>query len=107
LFQRIENGFNSLKIDAMKSNQLIFDVLSKEELQDLISKSLEEVIKNNPFNHSPDQELLTREETYNFLKIDSSTLWHWTNKGKVIAYGIGNRRYYKKGELLESLIKLD
>ena len=90
----------------MNKNQIIFDVLSKEELQDLIGKSLEEVIKNNPFNNSPDQELLTREEARMLLKIDSSTLWRWTNKGKITAYGIGSRRFYKKEELLNSLIQL-
>ena len=91
----------------MKSKQLIFDVLSKEELEDLIGKSLKEVIKNNSQNTPPDQELLTREEACKLLKVDSSTLWRWTNKGSIIAYGIGSRRFYKKEELLESLIKLD
>ena len=57
----------------------------------------EQLLKN--FN----EELLTREETCKFLKIDSSTLWHWTNRGKVRAYGMGARRYYKRSELLECL----
>lgn len=48
-------------------------------------------------------ELLTREEACKFLQINSTTLWHWTNKGKVTAYGIGNRRYYKKAELIDAL----
>ena len=91
----------------MKSKQLIFDVLSKEELENLIGRSMERVIKNNPFNCPPDQELLTREEACKLLKGDSSTLWRWTNKGKVIAYGIGSKRFYKKEELIKSLIKLD
>jgi len=91
----------------MNKNQIIFDVLSKEELQDLIGKSLEEVIKNNPQNIPPDQELLTRDEACKLLKVDSSTLWRWTNKGTVTAYGIGSRRFYKKEELMSSLIKLD
>jgi len=91
----------------MNKNQIIFDVLSKEELQDLIGKSLEEVIKNNSKNIPPDQELLTREEACKLLKVDSSTLWRWTNKGKITAYGIGSRRFYKKEELMSSLIKLD
>ena len=91
----------------MKSNQIIFDVLSKEELEDLIGKSLKEVIKNNPFNCPPDQELLTREEACKLLKVDSSTLWRWTNKGKVTAYGIGSKRFYKKDELIKSLIQLN
>jgi len=91
----------------MNKNQIIFDVLSKEELGDLIGKSLEEVIKNNPQNIPPDQELLTRDEACKLLKVDSSTLWRWTNKGKITAYGIGSRRFYKKEELMSSLIKLD
>ena len=90
----------------MIKNQIIFDVLSKEELQDLIGKSLEEVIKNNSKNIPPDQELLTREEACMLLKVDSSTLWRWTNKGKITAYGIGSKRFYKKEELLNSLIQL-
>lgn len=61
--------------------------------------------KPNPAPSNPD-ELLTREQTCQLLQIDSSTLWAWTNKGKVIAYGIANRRYYKKSELLASLIPL-
>ena len=91
----------------MNKNQIIFDVLSKKELEDLIGKSLEEVIKNNPQNIPPDQELLTRDEACKLLKVDSSTLWRWTNKGKITAYGIGSRRFYKKEELMSSLIKLD
>ena len=91
----------------MYKNQIIFDVLSKEELEDLIGKSLKEVIKNNPINNPPEQELLTREEACRLLKVDSSTLWRWTNKGKITAYGIGSRRFYKKEELMNSLIKLD
>ena len=90
----------------MNKNQIIFDVLSKKELEDLIGKSLEEVIKNNPQNIPPDQELLTRDEACKLLKVDLSTLWRWTNKGKITAYGIGSRRFYKKEELLSSLIKL-
>ena len=91
----------------MKAKQLIFDILSKEELEDLIGKSLKEVIKNNPFNCPPDQELLTREEACKLLKVDSSTLWRWTNKGSIIAYGIGSRRFYKKEELMSSLVMLN
>tara|TARA_B100000427_G_C15334715_1_gene518446 strand:+ start:120 stop:395 length:276 start_codon:yes stop_codon:yes gene_type:complete len=90
----------------MKLNQIIIDVLSKKELENIIGKSLEEVIKNNTINKTTNQELLTRDEACKLLKIDSSTLWRWTNKGKIIAYGIGSRRFYKKEELLSSLIKL-
>ncbi|MFD0778957.1 helix-turn-helix domain-containing protein [Flavobacterium myungsuense] len=49
---------------------------------------------------------MTRKETCEFFKIDSTTLWNWTNKGKIDSYGIGNRRYYKKEDLLNSLVLL-
>jgi predicted site-specific integrase-resolvase len=52
-------------------------------------------------------ELLTREETYKYLKIDSSTLWDWTRKGRLTVYGIGNRKYYKKNEVINCLTKLN
>ena len=91
----------------MKSKQIIFDVLSKKELEDLIGKSLKDAIKNNPLKYSSDQELLTREEACKLLKVCLSTLWRWTNKGKITAYGIGYKRFYKKEEILKSLIKLD
>jgi hypothetical protein len=70
-------------------------------IKDVVKIQLED-FKKEINTHNPN-ELLTREQTCKLLQIDSSTLWHWTNKGKVLAYGIGNRRYYKKAELLESL----
>ncbi|WP_299160099.1 helix-turn-helix domain-containing protein [uncultured Eudoraea sp.] len=51
-------------------------------------------------------ELLTREETAEYLKISLSTLWHWSKKGILPSYGIGNRVYYKRIEIEEALIKL-
>ena len=91
----------------MKESILLQNV-SPERLTELIEdgiKSQLKDLKKEISTHDPD-ELLTRSETCKFLQIDSSTLWHWTNKGKVIAYGIGNRRYYKKSELLKSLTPL-
>jgi hypothetical protein len=90
------------------TDSILLQNVSPERLSELIKdsvKSLLEDFKKELNTYNPD-ELLTREETCKFLQIDSSTLWHWTNKRKVKAYGIGNRRYYKKAELLESLTLL-
>ena len=76
-----------------------------EDFKDLIKESVKSQLDDFAKElkvYNPD-ELLTREQTCEFLQIDSSTLYHYTKKGKVTAYGIGNRRYYKKAELLESL----
>jgi predicted oxidoreductase len=90
------------------TNSISVEKIFSEYLTELITNAVKSEInslKDALKTHTPD-ELLTREQAIEFLKIDSSTLWHWTNKGKVKAYGIGNRRYYKKAELLESLIQV-
>jgi hypothetical protein len=78
---------------------------SPEQLAKLISDGIKEQLDDFSKSLNPQNQdvLLTRTQTCEFLQIDSSTLWAWTNKGKVIAYGIANRRYYKKAELLECL----
>jgi hypothetical protein len=89
-------------------NSILLQNVSPEQFTELLTnafKSQLEDFKNN-FKANNSDELLTREETCKLLQIDSSTLWHWTNKGKVKAYGIANRRYYKKAELLECLTPL-
>lgn len=93
----------------MQNNAILLQNLTVEQLQQLIGTSVQsgiiELQKEIQTKGNSD-ELMTREETYKFLKIDSSTLWAWTNKGKVKAYGIGAKRYYKKNEILECLTLL-
>jgi len=93
----------------MKTNSILLQQLTVEQLEQLIGTSvrngiseLQKEVLTEKFN----EELLTREETCQYLKIDSSTLWAWTNKKKVKSYGIGARRYYKRSELLECLTLL-
>jgi len=50
--------------------------------------------------------LLSRAEACELLKVSLTTLWNWTKSNKVVAYSIGNRIFYKRKELLESLTKL-
>lgn len=91
------------------TNSILLQNVSPETLTELIKEGVKSQLadfKRDLETNKPD-ELLTREQTCEFLQIDSSTLWHWTNKGKVKAYGIGNRRYYKKAELLDCLKPLN
>ena len=87
-------------------DQIQFIQTSPQQLSELINEGVKnqlEQLKKELLKQTADDELLTRKEACKFLQIDSSTLWHWTNKGKVKAYGIANRRYYKRSELLESM----
>ncbi len=77
-----------------------------QELQEAISRTLQqelESLKKDFSKPTNTDELLTRKEASEFLKINLSTLHHWTKKSKIKSYGIANRRYYKKNELLECL----
>lgn len=93
----------------MTTKSILLQELSVEQLQKLINTSVKNGIQefqSEIQSKDNSEELLTREETCDFLKIDSSTLWAWTNKKKVNAYGMGARRYYKRSELLECLTLL-
>ncbi len=90
-------------------NKKIIEIenITVDELTDIIAEKLVDKLKKRIatlISAQNDEELLTRDETAKLLKIDSSTLWQWTNKGKITAYGIGARRYYKRGEVMKALI---
>ena len=93
----------------MQTNSIILENLTVDQLQQLIGTTVRNSIvelQKQIQTQSDNEALMTRDETCQFLKVDSSTLWAWTNQGKVKAYGIGARRYYKKSELLECLTLL-
>ena len=67
----------------------------------LVKKQLKE-IQTNLIPKLP-TEYLTRAELSEMLHCDLSTIHNWTKKGKLKPYGIGNRVYYKRGEVELSL----
>jgi len=48
---------------------------------------------------------LTRQEVCDLLSIDLSTLHRWRKDGILIAYGLGNRIYFKRNEIQELIEK--
>ncbi|WP_456437870.1 helix-turn-helix domain-containing protein [Psychroserpens sp.] len=85
--------------DLPKATETIFEKLATLE------KKINEL--NHHFKSQQPDALLTRKETVEYLKIDSSTLWSWTKKGKIKCYGISNRRYYKRSDIEEVLVQLN
>ena len=63
--------------------------------------AIEKELKDIKTNFQPKEptELMTRNEVVEFFKVDLSTLWNWSKKGKLRAYRIGNRVYYKRSEI--------
>ncbi len=48
-------------------------------------------------------ELLTRNQVCELLSFNKTTLWKHTKSGKLHSFGIGNRVYYKRSQVLEAV----
>lgn len=88
---------------------LKFDDLPKAT-EEIIRKLLiiEEELQLIKLNLQPkeNEELMTRRETADFLKVSLTALWDWNKKGILPNYGIGNKVYYKRSEVLSRLTKI-
>lgn len=85
-----------------------FIQVTPEQLQEAIIKGvkthLDELKKD--FQPREPNEYLTRQETADLLKVDLSTIHNYTKQGKLNAYGIGHRVYYKRKEVENAIVKL-
>ena len=98
----------NLQIYEYMEKSILLHCISPEELRQIIKEVIrEELLEVGKQLEEKDSEvLMSRQETFEFLKINTSTLWRWTKNGKIDSYGIGNRRYYKKADVLNSLVLL-
>ncbi len=87
--------------------KIVLISLPVKDLQSLIIDCVNSCIRHQPKNSDkPAEQIMTRDEVCDLLQITKSTLWKRTKSGKLQAYGHGRRVYYKRSEVLESLIPL-
>lgn len=81
--------------------------LSKEEILDPLKNLLLQLteIRNNLQPKEP-EEFLTRNEVAELLKINVNTVDRWAKDGKLIRYGMGDRIFYKRHEIVDSIKRL-
>ena len=93
----------------MADKTLQFIQITPEQLQEAIITGVKVEITNLQKNFQPKQpeELMTRNEVKDFLKVDLSTVHNWTKKGKLKSYGLGHRIYYKRSEVEQAIIPLN
>ena len=94
----------------MQKNSILLENLSTEQLTDLIGNVFDTKFKDiqkiqNTQNENDD--LMTREQVLELLQINASTLWHWTNKGRIVVYKFANKCYYKRSELMATMTPLN
>lgn len=78
------------------------------DLVNLISESVKKELIDfsNQSKEKPpidENEFLTRKETAELFKVSLPTIHDWTNNGILKPYKLGNRTYYKRFELLQTL----
>ncbi|HAY3506388.1 helix-turn-helix domain-containing protein [Elizabethkingia anophelis] len=91
-------------------SKIQFVQTTPDELENLIKESVRdelEKMKSNLSNTSEQEKILTRSETAKLLDIDPSSLWRWTKKGKIKAFGIENRVYYYLSDINKALIPIN
>ena len=90
----------------MKSVQFI--QVTPEQLQDAIIDGVKTQLNDlkNHFQPKIPTEYLTRAEVKELLKVDLSTVHNWSKSGKIKAYGVGGRVYYKRSEIDSVIIPL-
>lgn len=86
---------------------LVLSPISTDSLIERIAKRTAELLTNNtPQNPEQEQdELLTRTEAMQYLRITGATLWRYEKQDKIQSIGIGGKRYFRKSGLDKSLIQ--
>ena len=83
------------------NNQIFLNGITIEQLAEALipllgSKAIES-------NNEPENDLITRDELRKLLKINYTTIWKHSKSGKFQRFGIGNRVFYSKKQVLEAV----
>ena len=51
----------------------------------------------------PTNDLISPKEACKLLQCTNVTLWRWEKKGRITAYGLGGKKFFKHSELLDAI----
>lgn len=90
-------------------NSILIQNVSTDQLTELITNVFKTQLKDfkKEFTtQTENDDLMTRLQVLELLKINASTLWHWQNKGRITVYKFANKCYYKRSELMTTITPL-
>ena len=100
----IKNINNSTKNIQMATQHFIqIECISVEQFKNELLAEIKQLLETFNSLQMEQDEILSREQTAELLKISLVTLWKWTNNDIIPAYRIGKKVRYKKSEVLASL----
>ncbi len=93
----------------MNSGMIQFIQTSPDELKAAMADIIRHEVEKLKADFQPKQptEYMTRQQVAAFFNVDLATVWNWTKRGKLQAYGMGNRVYYRRDEVEASLTPLE
>jgi excisionase family DNA binding protein len=85
-----------------------FIQVTPEKLLEAILEGVKTQLENlkKDFQPKTPTEYLSRSEAAELLKVDLSTIHNWTKKGKLQAFALGGRIFYRRDLIEQSLIPL-
>ena len=83
------------------NTQIFLNGITVEQLAEALTPLLK-LPATNELKQS-ENDLLTRLEVCKLLSINKTTLWKHTRSGKLKSFGIGNRVFYSKIQVLEAV----
>jgi ATP-dependent exoDNAse (exonuclease V) beta subunit len=86
-----------------------FIQVTPEQLQNEITKGIKSHLDEFLENFKPTQakEYLTRKEVANMFSVDISTIHNWCKSGKLNPLAKGNRIYFLRTEVENSLVQIN
>lgn len=91
----------------MKTNSILIQFVSPEDLKTIISEAIDEKFVNFNPQQKECVKYLTRKEVKELLSISYPTLSAYTKTGKLRGYRIGGRVLYKDQEIAQSLKEIE
>lgn len=79
------------------------DTLNSQRVSDKHGNLIQ--AEQTTIQEKPEDDLITSKEACKILKCSLVSLWRYEKKGRVQAYGIVGKKYFKRSEILRSIIK--
>ena len=83
--------------------QIFLNGITLQQLAEAITPLLHQKTNELDIISNSEKVLLTRIEVCELLSINKTSLWKHTKSGRLKSYGLGNRVYYKRSEVLEAV----
>jgi excisionase family DNA binding protein len=84
-------------------DKIVLNTISEAELRRTIREELEDILADQAKVVSAREDLMSRQEVANYLKITLATVDAWSRKGILKRYEIESRVYFKQSEVEKAL----